>query len=201
MDVSYYAAIKEQYEDSRIVLGQLFLDNYDEVTKVMNDKDLSNLDNFITNTLSDWAREFEIFLKRVDDDHFFILAYTGALKKLEEEKFKILDVIRERTSKRNSPLTLSVGIAYGGDDLAELSRLSQNNLDLALGRGGDQAVVREIAGQARFYGGKTNPMEKRTRVRARMISQALNELMMQSDDIFVMGHAYLIWTPWVLVLG
>ena len=109
MDVSYYAAIKEQYEDSRIVLGQLFLDNYDEVTKVMNDKDLSNLDNFITNTLSDWAREFEIFLKRVDDDHFFILAYTGALKKLEEEKFKILDVIRERTSKRNSPLTLSVG--------------------------------------------------------------------------------------------
>ena len=52
-------------------------------------KDLSNLDNFITNTLSDWAREFEIFLKRVDDDHFFILAYTGALKKLEEEKFKI----------------------------------------------------------------------------------------------------------------
>lgn len=190
MDVSYYAAIKEQYEDSRIVLGQLFLDNYDEVTKVMNDKDLSNLDNFITNTLSDWAREFEIFLKRVDDDHFFILAYTGALKKLEEEKFKILDVIRERTSKRNSPLTLSVGIAYGEDDLAELSRLSQNNLDLALGRGGDQAVVREIAGQARFYGGKTNPMEKRTRVRARMISQALNELMMQSDDIFVMGHAY-----------
>ena len=188
MDVSYYAAIKEQYEDSRIVLGQLFLDNYDEVTKVMNDKDLSNLDNFITNTLSDWAREFEIFLKRVDDDHFFILAYTGALKKLEEEKFKILDVIRERTSKRNSPLTLSVGIAYGGDDLAELSRLSQNNLDLALGRGGDQAVVREIAGQARFYGGKTNPMEKRTRVRARMISQALNELMMQSDDIFVMGR-------------
>lgn len=88
-------------------------------------------------------------MKRVDDDHFFILAYTGALKKLEE-KFKILDVIRERTSKRNSPLTLSVGIAYGGDDLAELSRLSQNNLDLALGRGGDQAVVREIASQARF---------------------------------------------------
>lgn len=190
MDVSYYASIREQYEDSRIVIGQLFLDNYDEVTKVMNDKDLSNLNSFITNTLSDWAREFEFFLKRVDDDHFFILAYTGALKKLEEEKFKILDTIRERTSKRNSPLTLSIGIAYGGDDLAELSRLSQNNLDLALGRGGDQAVVRELAGQARFYGGKTNPMEKRTRVRARMISQALTELMMQSDDIFVMGHAY-----------
>ena len=81
-----------------------------------------------------------------------------------------------------------MGIAYGGEDLAELSKLSQSNLDLALGRGGDQAVVREIDGQARFYGGKTNPMEKRTRVRARMISQALQELMNQSDQVFVMGH-------------
>ncbi|SEM33449.1 c-di-AMP phosphodiesterase, consists of a GGDEF-like and DHH domains [Ligilactobacillus sp. WC1T17] len=190
MDVSYYAAIQKHYEDSRIVLGQIFLDNYDEVTKVMNDKDLSNLNSFITNTLDDWARDFEMFIKRVDDDHFFILTYTGSLARLEKEKFKILDVIRERTSNRNSPLTLSVGIAYGGDDLAELARLSQNNLDLALGRGGDQAVVREISGQARFYGGKTNPMEKRTRVRARMISQALNELMAQADQVFVMGHAY-----------
>ena len=187
MDVSYYAAIKEQYEDSRIVLGQLFLDNYDEVTKVMNDKDLSNLDNFITNTLSDWAREFEIFLKRVDDDHFFILAYTGALKKLEEEKFKILDVIRERTSKRNSPLTLSVGIAYGGDDLAELSRLSQNNLDLALGRGGDQVVVK-TRDKISYFGGSNRQVDKSTRVKARVKALALREIMITRDKFFVMGH-------------
>ena len=188
MEITHYAKIQKRYDNSRLVIGQIFLDNYDEITKSLNDKAISNLSNYMTNALSDWARQFKMFLKRVDEDHYFFLGYTQALQELEAEKFKILDRVRESTSKRNSPLTLSMGIAYGGEDLAELSKLSQSNLDLALGRGGDQAVVREIDGQARFYGGKTNPMEKRTRVRARMISQALQELMNQSDQVFVMGH-------------
>ena len=188
MEITHYAKIQKRYDNSRLVIGQIFLDNYDEITKSLNDKAISNLSNYVTNALSDWARQFKMFLKRVDEDHYFFLGYTQALQELEAEKFKILDRVRESTSKRNSPLTLSMGIAYGGEDLAELSKLSQSNLDLALGRGGDQAVVREIDGQARFYGGKTNPMEKRTRVRARMISQALQELMNQSDQVFVMGH-------------
>lgn len=188
MEITHYAKLQKRYDNSRLVIGQIFLDNYDEITKSLNDKAISNLSNYMTNALSDWARQFKMFLKRVDEDHYFFLGYTQALRELEAEKFKILDRVRESTSKRNSPLTLSMGIAYGGEDLAELSKLSQSNLDLALGRGGDQAVVREIDGQARFYGGKTNPMEKRTRVRARMISQALQELMNQSDQVFVMGH-------------
>lgn len=190
MDVTKYAKIRQRYEDTRVVVGQIFLDNYDEVTSAMNDKDISNLGNFVTNALSDWAREFGIYLKRVDEDHFFILTYAKTLAVLEEEKFKILDEVRKWTSKQNSPVTLSVGIAYGGSDLTKLAKLSQNNLDLALGRGGDQVVVKAVEGQARFYGGKTNPMEKRTRVRARMISQALTELMHQADQIFVMGHKH-----------
>ncbi len=108
---------------------------------------------------------------------------------MQNDKFKILDVIRQDTSKQNYPLTLSVGIAYGDEDLAQLALTSQSNLDLALGRGGDQVVVKSKDGQARFYGGKTNPMEKRTRVRARMISQALQELFKQTDTVFVVGHS------------
>ena len=117
-----------------------------------------------------------------------IIGHQISLKRLEEKKFKILYIIRENTSKQNSPVTLSVGIAYGENDLVKLADTAQNNLDLALGRGGDQVVVRAQDSEARFYGGKTNPMEKRTRVRARMISQALQELMAQADQIFVMGH-------------
>lgn len=187
-DVTKYVEIRKRYEDSRLVIGQIFLDNYDEVTSSMNDKDISNLGNFVTNALSDWAKEFGIYLKRVDEDHFFILTYAKTLSVLEKEKFKILDEVREWTSKQNSPITLSIGIAYGAEDLTKLAKISQNNLDLALGRGGDQVVVKADDDQARFYGGKTNPMEKRTRVRARMISQALTELMNQADQIFVMGH-------------
>src|SRR5699024_7577936 len=117
-----------------------------------------------------------------------IIGHQVSLNRLEEKKFKILDIIRENTSKQNSPVTLSVGIAYGENDLVKLADTAQNNLDLALGRGGDQVVVRAQDSKARFYGGKTNPMEKRTRVRARMISQALQELMAQADQLFVMGH-------------
>ncbi|MCZ3393286.1 DHH family phosphoesterase, partial [Enterococcus faecium] len=86
--------------------------------------------------------------------------------------------------------TLSIGIAYGDDNLNKLADVSQSNLDLALGRGGDQVVVKAEDEQARFYGGKTNPMEKRTRVRARMIGQAVQELMNQADQVFVMGHSH-----------
>lgn len=190
LDITHYAEIQKQYDDSRLVIGQIFIDNYDEVTQSMNDTNISNLSNYITNKLSSWASQMGMFLKMIDEDHYFVLAYTKSLTQMEKEKFKLLDRIRERTSKQNFPVTLSIGLAYGGTDLAKLSRLSQSNLDLALGRGGDQVVVRGVDdSQARFYGGKTNPMEKRTRVRARMISQALQELMSQSDDIFVMGHA------------
>ncbi|MCE2138396.1 hypothetical protein GRC92_15400, partial [Streptococcus thermophilus] len=83
------------------------------------------------------------------------------------------------TSKQNFPLTLSIGIAYGERNMNNLADLAQSNMDLALGRGGDQVVVKSEDEPARFYGGKTNPMEKRTRVRARMISQTLQELMNQ----------------------
>lgn len=190
LDITHYAEIQKQYDDSRLVIGQIFIDNYDEVTQSMNDTNISNLSNYITNELSSWASQMGMFLKMIDEDHYFVLAYTKSLTQMEKEKFKLLDRIREKTSKQNFPVTLSIGLAYGGTDLAKLSRLSQSNLDLALGRGGDQVVVRGVDdSQARFYGGKTNPMEKRTRVRARMISQALQELMSQSDDIFVMGHA------------
>lgn len=190
LDITHYAEIQKQYDDSRLVIGQIFIDNYDEVTQSMNATNISNLSNYITNELSSWASQMGMFLKMIDEDHYFVLAYTKSLTQMEKEKFKLLDRIRERTSKQNFPVTLSIGLAYGGTDLAKLSRLSQSNLDLALGRGGDQVVVRGVDdSQARFYGGKTNPMEKRTRVRARMISQALQELMSQSDDIFVMGHA------------
>ncbi|WP_270758218.1 DHH family phosphoesterase [Lacticaseibacillus paracasei] len=188
MDVTRYAEIEERAEDEKIAIGQIFIDNYDEITQTMDDQVITNLNSYVTNQLTDWANQFGMFLKRIDNDRFFLLAYAKSLKDVERDKFKILDVIREETSKQNYPLTLSLGIAYGDEDLAQLAVTSQSNLDLALGRGGDQVVVRAKGHEARFYGGKTNPMEKRTRVRARMVAQALQELFKQTDKVFVVGH-------------
>ena len=187
MDVTSYEEINKRYKQQQIFLGNIYLDNYVELTQGMSDSDVSNLHNYVTSEISKWAAENHLLMK-VIDDNYLIIGHQISLKRLEEKKFKILDIIRENTSKQNSPVTLSVGIAYGENDLVKLADTAQNNLDLALGRGGDQVVVRAQDSEARFYGGKTNPMEKRTRVRARMISQALQELMAQADQIFVMGH-------------
>lgn len=189
MDVTQYEEISQRYLDERLFLGNIFLDNYIELTQGMSDSDVSNLHNYVTSELSNWADRYHLLLKVIDDDNYLVMGHEATLHKLEEKKFKILDKIRENTSKMNSPVTLSIGIAYGQVDLGRLADTAQRNLDLALGRGGDQVVVRQENQQARFYGGKTNPMEKRTRVRARIISHAFSELMNQSDQIFVVGHA------------
>jgi len=190
MDITEYAIIQSKYEDEKIVVGNIFVDNHDEITQGMTDRSISNLDNFITTQLSNWAKLHHVYLKRITKDRFIVMMHYNSLEKMEEEKFSIIDQIRERTSKQNFPLTISMGIAYGSEDLSELSKLAQSNLDLALGRGGDQVVVKGYDIEPRYYGGKTNPMEKRTRVRSRMISQALQELIKQSDQIFIMGHKY-----------
>ncbi|APU72501.1 nucleotide-binding phosphoesterase [Companilactobacillus crustorum] len=190
MNITHYSKIEKRYEDNRSVIGQVYLDNYAEITQSMSDRDISNLDNYITNELSNWASEQQMFLKRIDDDHFFIMAYTGRIFDMEKNGFKVLDIIREYTSQQNVPLTLSMGFSYGIDDLHKLNDEAQKNLNLALGRGGDQVVVKEIGEKARFYGGNTDPMEKRTRVRARMISEALQELLKDSDQVIVMGHSH-----------
>ena len=189
-EITHYSKIEKRYEDNRSVIGQVYLDNYAEITQSMSDRDVSNLDNYITNELANWASKEQMFLKRIDDDHFFIMAYTGRIFNMEKNGFKILDVIREFTSQQNVPLTLSMGFSYGVDDLHKLNDEAQKNLNLALGRGGDQVVVKEIGEKARFYGGNTDPMEKRTRVRARMISEALQELLKDSDQVIVMGHSH-----------
>ncbi|UQS82955.1 DHH family phosphoesterase [Bombilactobacillus thymidiniphilus] len=188
-DVTEHMRIEQQYADEKIAVGQVFLDNYDELTQTMADRDLSNLNSYVTNQLTDWAGQNSMFLKRVSSDRFIIIAYAYSLRAVEQDGFQILDKIRRETSQQNYPLTVSIGFSYGSNDLNELAQDAQKNLDLALGRGGDQAVVRQGDEQARFYGGNTNPMEKRTRVRARMISQALRDLFNHVDTIYVMGHA------------
>ncbi|PRY81438.1 DHH family phosphoesterase [Alkalibacterium olivapovliticus] len=188
MDITEYATIKEEYEEARPVVGWLFLDNYDEITQGLDDRGVSGFDSMLTTYFSNWGRQHGIFYKRVSDDRYFLLLNRKELDRLEKEKFNIIDNIRERTSKRNLPLTISLGLAYGEEPFDKLAELAQNNLDLALGRGGDQAIVKPVDEEPRYYGGKTNPMEKRTRVRSRMISQAMQKLMNDSEHIFVMGH-------------
>ncbi|MBP1915204.1 DHH family phosphoesterase [Lederbergia galactosidilytica] len=189
-DVTDQMALARQYAEDKDVIGIIVMDNYDDATQGMDDQARSGLSNLITSLLNNWALEHGIFLKRTSSDRFVILLNEKIFRDLETGKFSILDTVRETTGKENVPLTLSIGMGVGDHPLPELGELAQSSLDLALGRGGDQVAIKLPNGKVKFYGGKTNPMEKRTRVRARVISHALKELMVESDQVIVMGHKF-----------
>lgn len=188
MDRTAAAKVTADFENHKLFLGIVSLDNYDEVTEGMSDAEASTLRTYVTKTLSDWMADHEIYARRLSVDRYLLIGYRAALKKAENDKFNLLKTIRESTSVQNAQITLSIGIAYNEMAIDTLAENAQANLDLALGRGGDQVVVKSSTGSARFYGGNTNPMAKRTRVRARVISQALADLFDQADQVFVMGH-------------
>ncbi|MGV3487746.1 MAG: DHH family phosphoesterase [Tuberibacillus sp.] len=187
-DVTEILEIKTQYENKKTVFGILCIDNYDEITQGMDDQVKSRLNNDMTNLLKDWATEYGIYLKRFSSEKFVVVMNQQILRNLEKTRFDILDKIREETSDETVPLTISIGVGVEASNLIELGQLAQSALDLALGRGGDQVAIKQPSGKVKFFGGKTNPIEKRTRVRARVISHALSELIRESDQVLVMGH-------------
>ncbi|ESU34569.1 hypothetical protein G3A_00555 [Bacillus sp. 17376] len=187
-DVTEQAEIEKMYHDERTVISIIYLDNYEELTQGMDDQTKSSLNSLVTSILNKWATNNGVFLKRVSSERFIAVFSEHILQLLEKGKFTILDEVRETTSKQNVPLTLSIGVGTGYSSLPELGSQAQSSLDLALGRGGDQVAIKQPNGKVKFYGGKTNPVEKRTRVRARVISHALKELVIESDKVLIMGH-------------
>ncbi|GLW44031.1 cyclic-di-AMP phosphodiesterase GdpP [Bacillus amyloliquefaciens] len=189
-DVTEQIEIEKQYENERTVLAYVFLDNYDDVTQGLDDQTRSTMNSQVTSLLNAWAQEYGIFLKRTSSERFIAVLNEHILTELENAKFSILDEIREKTSVHTVSLTLSIGIGASVSSLKELGDLAQSSLDLALGRGGDQVAIKMPNGKVKFYGGKTNPMEKRTRVRARVISHALKEIVSESSNVIIMGHKF-----------
>ncbi|MFS0673769.1 DHH family phosphoesterase [Ornithinibacillus sp. 179-J 7C1 HS] len=187
-DRTEQAELETLYQNEQTVLFIIFLDNYDEITQNMDDTIKSQLNSEVTAFLNQWSHDNGLYLKRTSQDRFLAVGTKEILKQLEQTKFDILDEMHELNSELDIPITLSIGVGVGNAPLPELGTLAQSSLDLALGRGGDQVAIKDDSGKVRFYGGKTNPMEKRTRVRARVISHALRDLVKASDRVIIMGH-------------
>ena len=187
-DITETSRVYELYENEKPIIATIFLDNYDEITQNMNDSQRSEVNSLITNVINDWSTRYELYVKRYSSDQFIGLLNNSILEDIEASKFNLLDDLRDKTREIGHPLTLSIGIGEGSENLIELGELSQSSLDLALGRGGDQVAIKNFNGNVRFYGGKTDPMEKRTRVRARVISHALRDILIEGDKVIIMGH-------------
>ncbi|MFC3041064.1 DHH family phosphoesterase [Virgibacillus xinjiangensis] len=187
-DRTQQSRLQTMYDNEQTVLAIVFLDNYEEITQNMDDTLKSQLNSQVTSVLNNWAGQYGLYLKRTSQERFLAVGSKEILQQMEKVKFDILDEVRELSGEQNNPVTLSIGVGSGDVPLPTLGELAQSSLDLALGRGGDQVAIKDESGKVRFYGGKTNPMEKRTRVRARVISHALKELVKASDNVIIMGH-------------
>ena len=187
-DITDEVHTNKLYEDSKPIIATLFLDNYDEITQNMNDTQRSEINSMVTRVISRWASEYNIYFKRYSSDQFVAYLNQKILAEIEKSNFEILSQLREKSVGYRAQLTLSIGVGEGTENLIDLGELSQSGLDLALGRGGDQVAIKSMNGNVRFYGGKTDPMEKRTRVRARVISHALKDILTEGDKVIIMGH-------------
>ena len=186
-DITDIWTLRKRYEEERIAVGIVIMDNLEESTQGLDDQQRAALLARVTGQITAWASEHGILIKRLSSERHFMVMDVQTLKALEQTRFVILDEVRETTLDNKLPVTLSMGIAAGADKMTELGQLAQSSLDIALGRGGDQVAVR-LGQRLSFYGGKSNAVEKRTRVRARVIAHALRDFIQQSDAVFIMGH-------------
>ncbi|QHT58638.1 hypothetical protein GXP70_00660 [Paenibacillus lycopersici] len=186
-DITKQWQLAKRYEEEKMALGIVMMDNLEEVTQGMDDQQRSTLMSKATAEITEWANKFHVYLKRLTSDRYLVMTDQRTLKQLELSRFVLLDEVREITADNKIPMTLSIGFAAGADSIVELGHWAQTSLDYALGRGGDQAAVK-VGQRQSFYGGKSNAVEKRTRVRARVVAHALRDLMRDSDRILIMGH-------------
>ncbi|MCI3924766.1 DHH family phosphoesterase [Paenibacillus sp. TRM 82003] len=186
-DTTAHTTLSRKYEDEKIAFGLLVLDNVDEVTQGMDDQARSLTMATVTTVLNEWAVENQLYMRRTASDRFFLLFSHKELLQLEQTRFDVLDEVKDATAHLKLPMTISIGVAGGAPTLVELGQRAQTSLDIALGRGGDQVAVK-VGDRVSFYGGKSNAVEKRTRVRARVVSHALRDLIKESDHVVIMGH-------------
>ncbi len=187
IDETKNVLLEQKYNNSKLCIGIIMIDNYDEIMQRLSDEEKPILTAQIEKNLYDWATTFEGLIIKSERDTFVLLLQQKYLKQLEENKFNILDKIKEINSPGRVQSTLSIAIATEENSNYEKYKTAQAMIDIALGRGGDQAILRK-EGKYVFFGGRAQELEKRTKVKARIVANALQELMEEAEDIFIMGH-------------
>lgn len=186
-DITHQEDARRLAEESQPVWGMIQIDNIEDITKGLSDREYTNLWAEINNIVVDEIDQYDGFIRNFQDDMYIFAVSRSALAQWESIKFPVLEKIRRIPTPRQIPATISVGIAWDVSSVKSATEKSRAALDVALGRGGDQVCIME--GEAtRFYGGSVQGAEKNTRVRARVVAQAIQELMNDSDKVLVMGH-------------
>lgn len=187
-DITDYELLRQKYDNDKLCLAYARFDNYEEVTRGLSETNIANLSGEVNELLTKWVAEEHGFICRMNKELCLIGFPQSAVLDLMENKFSILDRVREIKSGNKIAPTISIGVSCEGRTLEELIQNANKSLYLALGRGGDQAVVAQDKA-IKCFGGINTVNAKNTRVRARIVAQTIHEQMQNADKVFIMGHA------------
>ena len=186
VDLTELLDTRDEFEDSRLVVSIILVDNYDELTANLPDKSISSLSARLDDAITGWACEGGI-LRRLERNRYLYLFEQRELPKIMADKFSILDTIHSITNDFGTPATLTIGVGKDGQTLQEDYDFASLSVDMSLSRGGDQAVIKDRY-NFDFYGGRAQEAERRTKVKARVMAGSLSELISQSSCVYIMGH-------------
>ncbi|MDQ0222572.1 DHH family phosphoesterase [Streptococcus moroccensis] len=192
-DVSSEYKATQEVTSLRPVIGVIGVDNYDDLEDTISDSDISQVNSFIANFVTEFTDRHQIFYRRVGMDRFYLVTDYGVLEQLIDDKFSVINQFRAAAKELEIPLTLSMGYAYGSHDHSAIGQLAIQNLNMAEVRGGDQVVIQENGENKApmYFGGNTASTVKRTRTRTRAMMSAISDKIRSSDKVFVVGHCHL----------
>ena len=194
--VLYFFDVSGEYEatvelvTSRPVIGIISVDNYDDLENETSESDISHINSFVANFVSEFTGKYQMFSRRVTMDRFYLFTDYTVLEQLMQDKFSVIDTFREEAKQRDLALTMSMGLSYGDGDHEGIGKVALSNLNLAEVRGGDQVVVKENDETKNpiYFGGGSAASIKRTRTRTRAMMTAISEKLRSVDHVFVVGH-------------
>ena len=187
LDCTELVSLRQEYDESRPVVAIVSIDNYEELVKNANDSEKATMLASVDNRIGEWAKDIQGVLRKYDRDKYIFVMEERNLAQITQDKFSVLDTVRSIVSREGINATLSIGIGRDGKTLQEKYEFAQLALDMALSRGGDQTVIKNRYA-FEFFGGCAKEVEKRTKVKSRVMANALGQLMRDSSQVFVMGH-------------
>ena len=186
-DMTEMFNVRDEFLRTRPITAIILIDNYDELMSNLPDSTISKLDAQINEAVSGWVSGLHALCRKIERNRYLLLFESKDLSKLQEGKFSILEAIRAVTNPAGVGATISLGIGKDGMSYEENYSYANLSIEMALSRGGDQAVIKDRYNFT-FYGGRTKETERRTRVKSRVVAGSLSELISQSSKVFVMGH-------------
>ena len=187
VDVTRFCVDRDRYLASRPVAAVLLIDNYEDLMKNLSENERAAIMSEINTRLDSWTADINGLLRRLERDRYLFIFEEQYLPGLAEKKFDLLDLVRQVKNPSGINASMSIGIGKNADSFQELLQLANLSIEMALSRGGDQAVVRD-KNTFEFYGGRAKETEKRTKVKSRVMANALSALLSDSSNVFIMGH-------------